>query len=168
MDAIADALLPACESSIKSLSQFLTTLHSINALGRLKEKADVVAAFAVIVSFAPFVTPSPPPITIDDDARPERFEQKAEALRHDRLVVMEERQDDTTPPVETCWQISGLCGALLNYSEQGWTRLSLTETEILKLTLNEMISRFIRIPKACLALSGLWTLCDDIDLRLDK
>ena len=103
-DVIADALLPTCESIIKSLSQILSTLHSIDALGRLKEKADVVAAFAIIASFAPFLVPPHLPTTLttinDDgsltDARVERVEQRAEISSHDRLVVPGRFQGDAT------------------------------------------------------------------------
>ena len=63
-DAIADALVNACESSIKYLSQFLTNIHSIDALHRLNEKTDVVQAFSIIASFAPILVPEPQPVPL--------------------------------------------------------------------------------------------------------
>jgi len=109
-DVIADALIPTCESSIKSLSQFLTTLHSIDALHRLKEKAEIIEAFRVITSFAPFLEPPPPApatsTTIDHDgssvnAKVERFERTAETSSRDRLAVAGGRQDERTALAHT-------------------------------------------------------------------
>jgi len=108
-EVIANAFLATCESSIKSLSQNLATLHSIDALHRLWEKADVVEDFLAIVSFAPFVAPPPPPappMTVDDggplgEARIGRFECQVETASRDRLVVAGGRQDGTVTLTHT-------------------------------------------------------------------
>ena len=106
MDIIADTLLglATCDSSVKSFSDILSSLHSINALHRLKEKADVVEVLLLIASFAPFFgpLPNPSPSTNIDvrestmEARLERLERREETLRLDRLAVPGERQDGTT------------------------------------------------------------------------
>ena len=72
-DTVADALLnlATCESSINTLSQILVGLHAIDALHRLKEKADVFNILSIIASFAPFLVPpsvSGPSTTINLDA----------------------------------------------------------------------------------------------------
>ena len=109
MEAVSNALLATCESSIKSLAQSLITLHSIDALHRLKEKEDVVEAISIIASFTMFLlpppAPAPAPHTVVDDvessieARLKRLEHWAELLRHGRLATIGEQQEDTTAHV---------------------------------------------------------------------
>ena len=104
MDSIADALLNTCENNIKSLSQILTSLQSINALHRLKEKVDVIQGFSVIISFAPLLGPPAVPVpitatTVNESslvARLERLERRAEILRRDRSAVLGEQQDEVS------------------------------------------------------------------------
>ena len=106
-DAIADALLATCESSIKSLSQMLTSLRSINALHRLKEKTDVMEAFSNITSFAPFLVPpvfAPTPSATRDEPLVEVRTGDLDHTRKvltDRLAALQKRRDQTAALTHT-------------------------------------------------------------------
>ena len=82
MDVNMEVLLELCESNIKSLARLLPTLHSIDALKRLEEKADVIEAFSIIASFSSILLPPTPPSTINEsvETRLERLERRTDVL----------------------------------------------------------------------------------------